>query len=96
MHRRYVSAIVVFGFMQIIHSFPTKTTARFALMSPVASYARGVVDEVTSRLAHASSTTGSNDVSGKLNPRDSLAETSKTGEFKRRDAVWRNWISAGT
>lgn len=25
--------------------------------------------------------------------RDSLAETSTTGEFKRRDSAWRNWIS---
>eukprot|EP00529_Nitzschia_sp_RCC80_P021604 CAMPEP_0113483156 /NCGR_PEP_ID=MMETSP0014_2-20120614/23289_1 /TAXON_ID=2857 /ORGANISM="Nitzschia sp." /LENGTH=395 /DNA_ID=CAMNT_0000376695 /DNA_START=71 /DNA_END=1258 /DNA_ORIENTATION=+ /assembly_acc=CAM_ASM_000159 len=25
--------------------------------------------------------------------RDSLAETSKTGEFQRRDSAWRNWIS---
>jgi putative glutathione S-transferase len=26
-------------------------------------------------------------------PRDSLAETSKTGEFQRRESAWRNWIS---
>jgi hypothetical protein len=28
--------------------------------------------------------------------RDSLAETTKTGEFKRTDSIWRNWISRGT
>jgi hypothetical protein len=27
--------------------------------------------------------------------RDSLAETSKTGEFQRRESAWRNWISRG-
>jgi glutathionyl-hydroquinone reductase len=25
-------------------------------------------------------------------PRDSLAETDKSGEFQRKDSVWRNWI----
>jgi len=29
----------------------------------------------------------------KAGARDSLAETSKTGEFLRRDSAWRNWIS---
>lgn len=31
----------------------------------------------------------------KAGARDSLAETSKTGEFLRRDSAWRNWISRG-
>ena len=28
--------------------------------------------------------------------RDALSETSKTGEFKRTESTWRNWISSGT
>lgn len=39
--------------------------------------------------ASATSSTNAQDVT----PRDSLAETSKTGEFQRRDSAWRRWIS---
>lgn len=61
------------------------------------AFARGTPDMACKVLRDtAGTTTRSFHASSALSAvRDSLAETSKTGEFQRRDAAWRDWISQG-
>jgi len=62
---------------------------------PLSTSVQSYLGEDSSKVFH-STTTTTTTTTRTAAARDSLAETSKTGEFQRRESAWRNWISRGT